>query len=176
MHRHHHPALPYVALAASVVATGALWFSLSGLSLQVEQSTASAATPTPTATAEATPTPSPTLPPCPTEDSDNCYWDAQTMGNGEGQSFVTQDGETTYVDEQPTADDEPWVREPVEPWVQPCTSWLADNHIDLPCTGEPVDWPFSNAETLVCGPDAKPAIDFREDVGYWAYCEPALVP
>jgi hypothetical protein len=28
------------------------------------------------------------LPPCPTEDSDNCYWDAQTMGNGEGTDVV----------------------------------------------------------------------------------------
>ena len=26
--------------------------------------------------------------PCPTEDSTNCYWDAQTQGNGEGQSFI----------------------------------------------------------------------------------------
>lgn len=28
------------------------------------------------------------LGPCPTEDSTNCYWDAQTMGNGEGHDFV----------------------------------------------------------------------------------------
>lgn len=28
------------------------------------------------------------LPPCPTEDSDHCYWDARTMGNGLGESFV----------------------------------------------------------------------------------------
>lgn len=26
--------------------------------------------------------------PCPTEDSTNCYWDAGTRGNGEGQSFI----------------------------------------------------------------------------------------
>lgn len=29
------------------------------------------------------------LPPCPTEDSDHCYWDAATMGNGRGQDVVT---------------------------------------------------------------------------------------
>jgi hypothetical protein len=28
------------------------------------------------------------IPPCPTEDSDNCYWDAQTMGNGTGTDSV----------------------------------------------------------------------------------------
>jgi len=28
------------------------------------------------------------LPPCQTEDSNNCYWDAQTMGNGQGHDSV----------------------------------------------------------------------------------------
>ena len=28
------------------------------------------------------------IPPCATEDSDNCYWDAQTMGNGAGHDSV----------------------------------------------------------------------------------------
>lgn len=32
------------------------------------------------------------LPPCAYEDSGNCYWNAQTQGNGEGQSFVTVAG------------------------------------------------------------------------------------
>lgn len=36
------------------------------------------------------------LPACPTEDSDNCYWDAQTMGDGHGDSFTVIDGEVTY--------------------------------------------------------------------------------
>lgn len=35
------------------------------------------------------------LPPCATEDSSNCVWDAQSMGNGTGNSFVDLDG-TTY--------------------------------------------------------------------------------
>jgi hypothetical protein len=26
---------------------------------------------------------------CPTEDSDLCYWDASTQGNGQGTSFVS---------------------------------------------------------------------------------------
>lgn len=36
------------------------------------------------------------LPACITEDSDNCYWDAQTMGNGKGRSFTVINGEVTY--------------------------------------------------------------------------------
>lgn len=28
------------------------------------------------------------LPPCPTEDSVQCYWDASTMGNGSGTDVV----------------------------------------------------------------------------------------
>lgn len=31
----------------------------------------------------------PLLPPCPTEDSDGCYWDGDTMGNGRGSDMVT---------------------------------------------------------------------------------------
>ncbi len=27
--------------------------------------------------------------PCPAEDSNMCYWDASTRGNGQGHSFVT---------------------------------------------------------------------------------------
>lgn len=37
-----------------------------------------------------------TLPPCPVEDADDCYWDAARMGNGQGTSFVTIDGVTYY--------------------------------------------------------------------------------
>lgn len=29
------------------------------------------------------------LPPCPTEDSTGCYWDASQMGNGEGVNLWT---------------------------------------------------------------------------------------
>lgn len=35
-----------------------------------------------------------TLPPCATEDSTNCYWDAAHQGNGLGQSFIDWDGTT----------------------------------------------------------------------------------
>lgn len=41
----------------------------------------------------------PSLPPCPTEDSDNCIWHASEHGNGEGHSFYTIMGETTYFEE-----------------------------------------------------------------------------
>lgn len=41
----------------------------------------------------------PILPPCATEDSTQCYWDAQTMGNGRGRSFIAlDDGLTVYVE------------------------------------------------------------------------------
>lgn len=38
-----------------------------------------------------------TLPPCAEEDSINCYWDANTMGNGKGSSFENRDGVITYT-------------------------------------------------------------------------------
>jgi hypothetical protein len=38
------------------------------------------------------------LPQCPTEDSDNCRWDAHLHGNGDGRSFVTVDQVTHYDD------------------------------------------------------------------------------
>ena len=46
------------------------------------------------------PAPAPTtLPPCPTEDSvgHDCYWNARTMGNGQGRSFVSVDGRVFYL-------------------------------------------------------------------------------
>lgn len=96
--------------------------------------------------------------PCPVEDSWNCYWDAANMGNGDGSSFWTDaEGETHY----PVFDE-----------------YENDPPVDEPTagTGEvPADWPYTTGETLVCGQDAKPAIDYREDVGWWAYCEPALI-
>ena len=33
----------------------------------------------------------------PVEDSDNCYWDALTQGNGRGTSFVTIAGHVFYA-------------------------------------------------------------------------------
>ena len=36
------------------------------------------------------------MPPCATEDSLNCYWDASASGNGIGQSFIDIDG-TAYI-------------------------------------------------------------------------------
>jgi hypothetical protein len=128
-----------------------------------------AAQPEPAVTVTATPEPT-NLPPCATEDSDNCYWDAQTMGDGAGKDSVV-------VAPQP-ATAQSSTEGPATTWVQPCTDWLADHPIDgVPCKGEPIEWPFSNAETLVCGENAKPAIDYSpSDAGWWAYCEPALVP
>jgi hypothetical protein len=39
-----------------------------------------------------------TLSACPTEDSDNCFWDGMQHGNGRGQSFYTLDGVTYLMD------------------------------------------------------------------------------
>ena len=46
-----------------------------------------------------TPAPSSTLPPCEYEDSDNCFWDAQSRGNGEGTSFVVLDNIVYYPED-----------------------------------------------------------------------------
>jgi hypothetical protein len=40
-----------------------------------------------------------TLYPCPVEDAPNCYWDAATMGNGTGRSFVNIDGTYYYAED-----------------------------------------------------------------------------
>jgi hypothetical protein len=34
--------------------------------------------------------------PCRFEDSNNCYWDARSRGNGKGRSFVTLKGKTYF--------------------------------------------------------------------------------
>lgn len=39
-----------------------------------------------------------TLPPCQLEDDLNCYWDAATMGNGTGHSFINLNGSYYYAD------------------------------------------------------------------------------
>jgi hypothetical protein len=41
----------------------------------------------------------PLYPPCPTDEAiGTCYWDDQTMGNGDGRSFLVRDGELSYLD------------------------------------------------------------------------------
>jgi hypothetical protein len=37
------------------------------------------------------------LPACPTEDSDNCHWNAKARGNGTGESFVVLRGRVYYL-------------------------------------------------------------------------------
>lgn len=48
-------------------------------------------------TAAASTAPVSALPACAHEDSDNCYWDAKTQGNGQGRSFVSLNGVTYYA-------------------------------------------------------------------------------
>lgn len=38
------------------------------------------------------------LPPCRTEDSNNCFWDSTSQGNGTGQSFIDLDGTAYNLD------------------------------------------------------------------------------
>jgi hypothetical protein len=38
------------------------------------------------------------LPPCPTEDSSWCSWDARSQGNGAGTSFVAIGDTVVYID------------------------------------------------------------------------------
>lgn len=41
----------------------------------------------------------PTIPYCQAEDSENCIWNAQTMGNLSGRSFIRWEGVTYYAEE-----------------------------------------------------------------------------
>lgn len=40
------------------------------------------------------------LNPCPHEDEDNCWWDASTMGNGIGDSFVVIKGNKIWLNRE----------------------------------------------------------------------------
>lgn len=54
------------------------------------------------------------LPPCAEEDSTDCFWDAQTMGNGQGRSFENVGGEIRYTDSD-SSTDLPLIRE--DGWI-----------------------------------------------------------
>ena len=89
----------------------------------------------------------PELEPCVHEDSVSCYWDAQTRGNGLGQSFISDEqGNPTYTDV-------PVVQPVVQPVVHDATptdltdgtpedvAWMlfdATHAIDLVDTSTPV--------------------------------------
>lgn len=108
-------------------------------------------TPTPIVTEEPRPAEVPLpeeLPLCPTEDSVDCYWDADKQGNQLGTDVVNPPEPAPVDPEAPVA--------PVE----------------MPYEGQ---WDEIPDGTLICGEGAKPAIDYNEVWGWWAYCEPALV-
>jgi len=149
-----------------------------------------APTPTPTATeapivvevtGEPTPTESPlSLPPCPTEDSDGCYWDADTMGNHKGTDSVTvpipeYPTEGMPDDFNPDTDSTPPI--PTDP-----ASCEANGKVtaeDGSCVGEGFwnDNARQDYDTgiLDCGVNAAPAVDQDPWGNWWAYCEPALI-
>lgn len=97
------------------------------------------------------------LPPCPTEDSEGCYWDAKTMGNKQGTDVVT------LPEEYPTEG----MPEDFDP----------ETDSTPPVEGEyEGQWDEDPGEGyLLCGKDAAPALDYNEVWGWWAYCEPAMV-
>ncbi|QIG59109.1 hypothetical protein SEA_RUBYRALPH_101 [Microbacterium phage RubyRalph] len=94
------------------------------------------------------------LPPCPTEDSEGCYWDASEQGNGDGADVVTPVPETA-----------PEVPAPVTEWAP------------RPADTERATGPVQEYDegVLFCGVGAKPALDVDPFGNWWAYCEPALI-
>lgn len=67
--------------------------------------------------------------------------------------------EPTEIPEPTTAPESPVIPEPDTPVVDDPT--------------EQTEWPFSTAETIVCGFNSKPAIDYHPVHGWWAYCDGA---
>jgi hypothetical protein len=105
----------------------------------------------------AAPESGPSVPACLQEDGsgqDLCYWDAQTMGNGQGMSFIVMDGKFYY---------------------------LEGSGLNTRIEGDPFAlWPKApvaeyDPGVLMCGTGAAPAEDTDPNGNHWAYCEPALV-
>lgn len=121
----------------------------------------------PASDTEPAPTPAPsqdgTLPPCESEDSRDCYWDAGERGNGEGVSFVDIDGTAYY----PAATD--------DEVSQGGTGEVVNEDEEL-ADGEIASGPVTEYDerTLICGTEAGVAIDTDIHGNVWAYCEPAL--
>jgi outer membrane biosynthesis protein TonB len=128
----------------------------------------------------------PALPPCPTEDSDNCYWDATIRGYGQGSSFVTIDGVTTLIETEPTTEptsepEPPQPTEtptvvpepapaPVEPEPQPVAP--------QPVAPQPTDWRATFeadghdvGDVIICTPPLTVATDTYPDGTTWASCQ-----
>lgn len=76
------------SILANLVTGAVLLAGASILALGAVSMPASPAMPAPASSQIGT-GPGGTLPPCPTEDSTGCYWDADTMGNGLGHDVVT---------------------------------------------------------------------------------------
>lgn len=87
--------------------------------------------------------------PCELEDSTNCYWNAPTMGNGEGSSFVNLDGTITYIDGCAPGQGLPAVDITPEgtPWAY-CEPALGNDQAPMPTC----DDGFILAEDLSCVP------------------------
>jgi hypothetical protein len=84
----------------------------------------------------------PSLPQCQTEDSVNCYWDAQHQGNHQGQSFVNLNGHTWYASNgdpwqslgAPAFHAEDWSEPSASPrgqWCDQHIGWDNTNNLDL---------------------------------------------
>lgn len=120
---------------------------------------------------------------CATEDSVDCYWDADTQGNGEGNDV---DNGVPVIEEEPTPEDvvivtpteeevveeAPAVEEEVTPEAEQSAPIV---EVQAPTAPDPLVMTQWETDTLDCGVNAKPAIDQDPHGNWWAYCEPALV-
>jgi hypothetical protein len=113
------------------------------------------------------------LPACATEDSDNCYWDADTQGNEQGTDSVVITPTEAPID--------PPIEIPLDESGYPTEGMPEDFDPETDSTA-PIEGPYEGQWDedpgegyLLCGPDAAPATDYNPVWGYWAYCEPALV-
>lgn len=73
------------------------------------------------------------LEPCAYEDSDNCYWDAQASGNGEGESFIASGDEVTYIEREPVSV-LPAPEPTPTPTVEPTEATVAPATLEAPKT------------------------------------------
>jgi hypothetical protein len=96
--------------------------------------------------------------PCVTEDSDNCYWDATSSGNGEGRSFVVVDGKQFFADEP----------EPVAP--APVAAPTGEHTGTVVLNGE--TWQYTDGwdTILYCELPLTVGIDVDNNGNEWAAC------
>lgn len=107
------------------------------------------------------------LPPCDTEDSTNCFWDASHSGNGQGSSFWNYEGTTVFFDVPATAtpvgvwleidDTDTYAEAPswsVDFTWETVTETPSDNPDEITTTTTSTEQPGILAQTGLAGPEA----------------------